>query len=47
MKNIKLKKGMGGSNSEKGRSEKTAFLKKVSKKLRRENNKKEIKWTKI
>ena len=36
---MKVKRGMGGSNGGKGRYEPTAVLKKVSKKLRRKQNK--------
>lgn len=38
-----LKKGMGGSNCGKSRTEKTEYLKKYSKKKRRQQVKKEIK----
>ena len=37
---IKLKKGMGGSNKGKSRTEKTEVLKKFSKKARRREGKK-------
>lgn len=38
---VKVKSGMGGSRCGKGRREPTAFLKKVSKKRRRAQGKKE------
>lgn len=40
--NIKIKSGMGGSNGGASRQMKTEDLKKVSKKLRRKQNKKSI-----
>jgi hypothetical protein len=38
----KIKKGMGGSNSGKNRYDRTAVLKKISKKKRREQAKKDV-----
>jgi hypothetical protein len=40
--NIKIKNGMAGSNNGRSRYEYTEFLKKVSKKLRRKQGKKEV-----
>jgi hypothetical protein len=42
MSNVKVKSGMGGSRCGKGRRERTETLKKLSKKFRRQQAKKEF-----